>query len=366
MLSLRGPRAALVAGALVVLVATVAPPPALAAPEDDLEVAQRRANRAAAEMAEAEEELALASDAVARVETRVARIDSRTAAVRDQVRQLAIRLYVEGTSPLVRLLRIADADTVVQAQQYRRVIADTSTDSLRQYRAEREDLREELAALERQKGARSGAFENLRGRRAEAARELDRLTRAVEQARAAQDEQRRARERTTVPPVAERAGPRPGTPAAQAPARPSAPRPAPAAPTGGSVDASAGWVCPVQGPRAFSNDYGAPRGGGRRHQGNDILAARGTPVVANVSGVVTHRTGAVSGNAYYLAGDDGNRYFGAHLDSFGASGRVSAGTRIGTVGTTGDAVGGPPHLHFEIHPGGNGNVNPFPTLSRYC
>ncbi|HEX2191776.1 MAG TPA: M23 family metallopeptidase, partial [Acidimicrobiales bacterium] len=171
----------------------------------------------------------------------------------------------------------------------------------------------------------------------------------------------RARAAAAAPPVT--APPVAGRPALT-PARPApapAPRPA-AAPNVGS----GGWVCPVQGPRAFSNDYGAPRAGGRRHQGNDILAARGTPVVANVSGVVSHRNGAVSGLAYYLAGDDGNRYFGAHLDSFGASGRVSAGTVIGTVGTTGDAAGGPPHLHFEIHPGGSGNVNPYPTLTRYC
>ena len=362
MLFLAGPRAALVAGALLVLVVTAVPSPILAASEDDVEAAQRRANRAAAEMAEAEEQLARASDAVARAETRVARIDARTAAVRDQVRQLTIRLYIEGNSPLARLLRIGDADQVVQAQQYSRVVTDLSTDSLRQYRVEREDMRDELAALERQKGARSGAFDDLRRRRTEAARELDRLTRAVTQARAAQEQERRAQARATVPPVAAR----PGQPAARSAApAPAAPKAA-AAPSGGSPVASAGWVCPVQGPHAFSNDYGAPRGGGRSHQGNDILAARGTPVVANVSGTVTHRTGAVSGKAYYLAGDDGNRYFGAHLDSFGASGRVSAGTQIGTVGNTGDASGGPPHLHFEIHPGGSGNVNPFSTLSRYC
>ena len=97
----------------------------------------------------------------------------------------------------------------------------------------------------------------------------------------------------------------------------------------------------MQGPHAFSNDYGAPRGGGAQPPGNDILAPRGTPVVANVGGVVTQRYGVVSGLAYFLAGDDGNRYFGAHLDSFGASGRVAAGTVIGTVGNTGDAVRGP-------------------------
>ena len=122
----------------------------------------------------------------------------------------------------------------------------------------------------------------------------------------------------------------------------------------------------MRGPRAFSNDYGAPRGGGSRHPGNAILSPRGPPVVANVSGVVPQRNGAVSGLAYFLAGDDGNRYFGAHLDTLGASGRVSAGTVIGTVGNTGDASGGPPHLHFEMHPGGSGYTNPYNTLKKYC
>ena len=125
-------------------------------------------------------------------------------------------------------------------------------------------------------------------------------------------------------------------------------------------------MCPVAGPRAFSNACGAPRGGGRSHQGPATLAPRGTPVVANVSGVVQQHGNSLGGLAYFLRGDDGNRYYGAHLDSYGASGQVSAGTVIGTVGDTGDARGGPPHLHFEIHPGGNGNINPYSTLSRYC
>src|SRR5205085_709996 len=73
------------------------------------------------------------------------------------------------------------------------------------------------------------------------------------------------------------------------------------------------WVCPVQGPHAFSNDWGNPRSGGRRHKGNDIFAATGTPVVAPVAGTVTQRTGGLGGNAVYVRGVDGNTYYGAHL-----------------------------------------------------
>jgi murein DD-endopeptidase MepM/ murein hydrolase activator NlpD len=287
---------------------------------------------------------------------------------------------VEGTGTLSRLLRMADANQVVRAQQFSHFVAGGTTDALRQYRADLGDLREEQDALEREQGSREDAFEDLRKRRSEAIREVEGLGRLAEQARAARAAEEQARAAaanraaaassaeaasTPVPTEAPRAAPAPTEP------RRAAPAPSPAAPAarpaeGGASVGSAEWVCPVQGPRAFSNDYGAPRGGGASHQGNDILAPRGTPVVANVSGVVTQRNGAISGLAYFLAGDDGNRYFGAHLDSFGASGRVSAGTVIGTVGDTGDAKGGPPHLHFEIHPGGSGNVNPYPTLKKYC
>ena len=337
---------------------------------DDLQAAQRRANRAADELSRAEEAQAVADDTVANLEARVARVEERVAAVRGEVAQLAVRQYVQGTFRITRLLRMTDANEVVRAQQYASVVASTSTEALEQYRADKEDLRVEVAALEREQEDRAAVVEDLRRRQADAVRELERLARLEEQARAAREEQQRRAEAaaaaavaapapaSTAPPRAEGVA-APATTAA--PARPASPTtvPAPAAPTGD-------WVCPVRGPHAFSNDYGAPRGGGSSHMGNDILAPKGTPVVANVGGVVTQRNGAVSGLAYFLAGDDGNRYFGAHLDSFGASGRVSIGTVIGTVGNTGDAAGGPPHLHFEMHPGGSGYTNPYPTLTRYC
>jgi len=126
-------------------------------------------------------------------------------------------------------------------------------------------------------------------------------------------------------------------------------------------------MCPVQGPRAFTNDWGQPRSGGRTHKGTDILAPRGTPVVASVSGTVRGHNSRLGGISYYLHGDDGNTYFGTHLQSLsGASGRVSQGTVLGYVGNTGNARGGPTHLHFEIHPGGGRAVNPYPTLRQHC
>lgn len=127
------------------------------------------------------------------------------------------------------------------------------------------------------------------------------------------------------------------------------------------------WMCPVQGPRQFSGGWGAPRPGGRRHLGVDVFAARGTPVVASVGGLLEHANGATAGFAYYLKGDDGHTYYGAHLDALEAApGRVEQGARIGTVGSTGNARGTTPHLHLEIKPQGGAPVDPLPSLERWC
>jgi murein DD-endopeptidase MepM/ murein hydrolase activator NlpD len=130
------------------------------------------------------------------------------------------------------------------------------------------------------------------------------------------------------------------------------------------------WLCPVRAggaPMTPVHNYLAPRPGGRKHQGNDIFAPTGTAVVAPVGGVVRHVKGNTAGNAFYLAGDDGTTYYGAHLASFVASpGRVSAGNVIGRVGATGNADGHDPHLHFEVHPNGGAAVDPWPLLSRAC
>ncbi len=124
--------------------------------------------------------------------------------------------------------------------------------------------------------------------------------------------------------------------------------------------------CPVQGGAQLMNDWGFPRSGGRFHEGNDLFAARGTPAVAVVSGTAEHTTGRMGGNQVKLHGDDGVSYYYTHLDGFGASGRVAAGDVIGYVGATGNAAGGPPHVHFEVHPGGGEAVNPYPSLSGVC
>lgn len=126
------------------------------------------------------------------------------------------------------------------------------------------------------------------------------------------------------------------------------------------------WRCPVVGTYRYVNDWGFPREGGRAHEGIDILADRGTPVVAPVAGVVTQKVGSIGGRQATLEGDDGFVYINSHLNSFAKAGRVAPGDLIGRIGTSGDAAGGPPHLHFEIHPLGIGPINPYPTIKAVC
>jgi murein DD-endopeptidase MepM/ murein hydrolase activator NlpD len=73
--------------------------------------------------------------------------------------------------------------------------------------------------------------------------------------------------------------------------------------------------------------------------------------------------------ASYVTGSDGTTYYYAHLNDYvGGNRSVSAGELIGHVGNTGDAAGGPSHLHFEIRPGGpNGSaIDPTPTVAAHC
>jgi len=122
--------------------------------------------------------------------------------------------------------------------------------------------------------------------------------------------------------------------------------------------------CPVH--ARFMNDWGFPRSDTGFHQGTDMLAPRGTPIVAPASGTVTQGTGSIGGRYFRLIAKDGTMYYGAHMSKFGKSGRVKAGDILGYVGNSGDAAGGATHLHFEIHPAGGAAINPYSYLVRAC
>lgn len=143
----------------------------------------------------------------------------------------------------------------------------------------------------------------------------------------------------------------------------------------GALPAGERPVIPVAGVTGddLYDSFGAPRSGGRSHQGIDIFADRGTPVLAAVAGTVLDRFhggipcgDGTPNNAVTIAGDDGNRYWYAHLDSITvtAGTHVAAGTQLGTVGTTGNACTTSPHLHFSINETLPTVINPYPFL-RY-
>lgn len=136
---------------------------------------------------------------------------------------------------------------------------------------------------------------------------------------------------------------------------------------GNNVYGGVDWVCPTGSASvAFGDTWGAPRSGGRRHEGVDMIGARGTPVLAVVDGFAQAKTNTLGGTTVWFTGADGNKYYYAHLDSYGTLGGVSKGEVIGYMGDTGNAKFSVVHLHFEIHPGGGPAVNPYPTVRARC
>ena len=128
---------------------------------------------------------------------------------------------------------------------------------------------------------------------------------------------------------------------------------------------------PVNGTHQLTKSWGAFRGSlqGQSHQGEDIMAAQGTPVVAVADGTIKRLTRVETGLGgiwIWLVDNAGNEYYYAHLTDIApgldAGSKVTAGQQIGTVGNTGDARFGAGHLHFEVHPGGGAAIDPYPDL----
>jgi murein DD-endopeptidase MepM/ murein hydrolase activator NlpD len=139
-----------------------------------------------------------------------------------------------------------------------------------------------------------------------------------------------------------------------------------------------GYVFPVYGTSSFGDTFGAPRGdiASGWHHGEDIFAQLGTPLLAVADGTVfSVGWNDLGGYRLWLRDHAGNEFYYAHLSAyspFAVNGRqVKAGTVLGFMGNTGDAVSTPYHLHFEIHPVGllylgyDGAVRPYPYLQAW-
>lgn len=118
---------------------------------------------------------------------------------------------------------------------------------------------------------------------------------------------------------------------------------------------------------AIANTWHAPRDGSRLHQGQDIFAPRGTAVRSATEGYVASiGNNSLGGQTVSVIGAGGRLYYYAHLDSYAPGLKegdfVDTKTILGYVGTTGNAAGTPPHLHFGVYEP-KGATNPLPLLS---
>ncbi|WP_425466664.1 M23 family metallopeptidase [Pigmentiphaga humi] len=125
---------------------------------------------------------------------------------------------------------------------------------------------------------------------------------------------------------------------------------------------------PVEGvrPASLRDTWSAPRADGRRHEGIDIFARRGTAIRSATEGIVTRiGTNTLGGNTVWVMGPGGQMHYYAHLERYATLARgqrIQAGTPLGYVGNSGNARDTPPHLHYGIYETG-GAINPYPLLA---
>ncbi len=389
----------------------------------EIQAARDRANAAAAAFLQAQSDLEVLQDEAAALARDADELEARVEQLRLDVQALAVARFASSGSTGIPLLTGLQAPKdQVQADVLSGVVNNAGSSSLDEFEFAQKQLetkRDELEQRQREVEDQQVVFEQLQ----QAANdEVDRL-REIEEQRLTDEAVRRALAAQQAAMVAQleeaelrnaeaaaRALPNPGVLAAQAAAAEAAAAEAAAvaadgsepvdgpgvvpadgvtvstlAPNAGASGGTSGGrtgtggagsapigvlngdvyvdaiVCPMPGS-AYGDTWGAPRSGGRRHEGVDMLAPTGTPIFAVVSGTVRFSQNRLGGNAVSLVGDNGNRYYYAHLSRYeGSSRRVTQGELIGYNGDTGNATG-VPHLHFEVRPGGGLAVNPTPSV----
>lgn len=120
--------------------------------------------------------------------------------------------------------------------------------------------------------------------------------------------------------------------------------------------------------KSIASFFGVDREGGiRKHEGVDIFAPRGTPVIATTEGSIGRvNLNRLGGKVVWMRDPERNlSYYYAHLDSqmVKTGQRVKVGDTLGLVGNTGNAITTPPHLHFGIYTSGYGAIDPYTFLN---
>lgn len=341
--------------------------------EEALIEAQAAADQAAAD-------LQVAADAVAASEARIATFSRDSYIKGPQLSTTAALLDSRGPGELIQRAAILDyvADNQVdvlselEVAKVAQANADSAARAARDERAAAEEVAEDAKqAADSQLAAQQGAYEQVATQKADYEAQLQAAQIHLLELQGARD----AYQAWVAQKQAEEAA---AARAAQEAARAAAAAAAAAAassggsrPAGGSsagVDSGGGGsgshVAPTRG--RVSSCYGARWG--VTHYGVDIANSVGTPVYSVTSGVVK-RAGAATGfgQAVYILGDDGYVTVYGHVDQYFVSvgERVSAGEQIAAMGNRGQSTG--PHLHFEVHSGGqlySNQLNPVPWLNN--
>ena len=388
--------------ALPLTVATAQDPAAVRAAQE-IQAARDRADAAAQAMFDAQSRLDTLDVEIADAEQQLATVEAQADGMRSSLQQDAQRSFVNSGTNNPLLVDLDQANTGITADHQASVARGAASVELDDFDAVMKEVNAQRRDLERQKEVTAQAREQYEQLEAAAEAEVVKLAeiekqrladvavqRELERQRKIRQEQEAAaaaaaaaqaasRQSTVVAPSGGSSGDSAGNPstgssggsssaaaapqAAATPAPAAAPAPAPVSPP--PSNAGSGIVCPIAGPRAFGDTWGAARSGGRSHEGVDMMSPAGTPLVAVESGSVQFKTTRLGGNSVWLQGASGTRYFYAHLSAWEGSSRgVSQGEVIGYVGATGNTTAN--HLHFEVHPGGGRAVNPYPYVRAVC
>ncbi len=387
-------------GALLVVALLAVPAIGQVTPQDIAESeAELAALRAETDQLAVQYEAAIARSA--QLETQVATLERATqdsqiqlGVTRQLVRERAVEMYIESSTAQISLLFIEGLEGGIEvAIGYLEQLGTSDTKLLRDLeiikteyerqlieletaRFEQEAVVSELSTVGAQLSTRletaQNTYASLVAQRAaeERARlEEEARLRVLEEARLAAEAAARAAATTpTVASTTTATGATASTAADEATTTTAAGETTttttPPPPTGGKA-------CPVDGFTSFTDTWGAPRSGGRSHQGVDMLGARWTPLAALESGSILRMgNGGLGGITIWLKGSSGHQYYYAHLEAWADGLRVgqsvSAGEVIGYMGTSGNAPDYIPHVHFEYHPGGGAAVNPYPLVKGLC
>jgi murein DD-endopeptidase MepM/ murein hydrolase activator NlpD len=124
---------------------------------------------------------------------------------------------------------------------------------------------------------------------------------------------------------------------------------------------------PLPGVR-YADTWGGARSQGRRHEGVDIFAPRGTAVRSTTAGVVGRiAQNSLGGRTVTVTGPGGYHHYYAHLERYPAlkaGDWIAQGTVVGYVGNSGNAAGTRTHLHYGVYTPGWTAINPYPLLRR--